>query len=204
MIGRVFGWLGRKVVLYAMLVVAIAASTFVVPWVKQVAVGTTPTQMRASALSDAASRIESERDAAARSFLEKAHVLRLESIDKLDERRRGLIKERAELAESIGAAKLAWVLAIIDQTKLLAIERSKLRVVVIDQELSAISAARDAAASNSASIAAQADLAAQQREVERLVPQCNQANRKTNDLSANRFHAGCTKIKPSGKRWTPS
>lgn len=181
MIGKVFGWLGRKAVLYAMLVVAIAAGTFVVPFIKQVMSGTTPTQMRHRALSNAASKIASERDAAARSFLEKAHLLRFESIDKLEERRRGLIKERAELAESIGAAKSAWVLAIIDQTKLLAIERSKLRVAVIDQELSAISAARDAAASKGASITAQADLATQQREVEGLVPLCNQANRNVSE-----------------------
>lgn len=133
----------------------------------------TPTQMRTHVLSTAASRIAFERDAAARSFVEKARVLRFESIVKLDGQGRDLIKERAQLTGSINAAKSAWVLAIVDQKMLLAIERSKLRVAVIDQELSAISAARDAAASNGASIAAKADLAAQQREVERLVAQCS-------------------------------
>ena len=160
-----------------MLVVAIGASTFVIPWVKQVAVGKTPTQTRAYVLGDAASKIATERNAAVRSFKERARGLRLESIEKLDEQRRDLTKERAQLVGSISAAKPAWVLALVDQKMLLAIERSKLRVAVVDQELSAISAARDAAASNGASIAAKADLATQQHEVDRLLSPCNQANR---------------------------
>ena len=176
MIGKVFGWLGRNAVLYAILVVAIAASTFVVPWIKQAAVGKMPTQIRTHILSTAASSIASEREAAASSFAEKTRSLRFQSIDKLDEQHRGLIKERAQLVESISAAKSAWMLAITDQKMLLAIERSKLRVAVIDQELSAISAARNAAASNGASIVAKADLVAQQREVGRLAAVCDQSN----------------------------
>lgn len=177
MIGKVFGWLGRNAVLYAILVVAIAVSSLVVPWIKQVAVGKTPTQIRAHVLGTAASRIASERDAAAEAFVDKARDLRFKSVDKLDEQRGGLIKERAQLVETIGAAKSAWVLAIVDQKALLAVERSKVRVAVIDQELSAISAARDAATTNGASITAKANLIAQQGDVKRLVLLCNQANR---------------------------
>ena len=177
MIGSVFGWLGRKAVLYVLLVVAIAASTFVVPWIKQVAAGTISTQKRTHVLSIAASRIASERDAAAKWFGENARVLRFESIVKLDEQGRRLNKERVELEVSIDAAKPAWVLAIVDQNMLLAIERNKLRVAVIDQELPAISAARDVVVSNGASIKAIGDLSAQTREAMRLAPPCDQARR---------------------------
>ena len=177
MIGKVLGWLGRKAAIYVMLVVAIAASTFIVPWVKQIAVGQTPAQVRMHILSTAAGRMASERDAAMRSFVAKSRDLRFQGIDKLDKQRRGLLKERAALVERIGTAKPAWVLALVDQELLLAIERSKLRVSVIDQELAAISAARDAVATNGASLAARTDLAAQQDAVGRLVPLCNQANR---------------------------
>lgn len=176
MIGKVFGWLRRTAVLYVILFVAIAASTFVVPWIKQVFVEKAQLQTRVQELDSAAIRIKSERDTAAKIFVAKARALRFESIDKLDERRRELIKKRDQLARSISAAKSAWELAIFDQKELLTIERNKLRVAVINQELSALSAARDAAASNGASLAARADLAAQQREVGRLVPLCNQAN----------------------------
>lgn len=177
LIGKLFGWLGRTVVLYAMLVVAIAASSFVVPRMKQIVAGKTPAQIRTHVLNGAVSRIASERDAAARSFKEQARNLRLQSINKLDQKRRGLIAERAQLLAAIDAAKPAWMLAIVDQGALLAVERSKLRVAVIDQQLSAISAAREAAITNVASVAAKANLAAQQREVGRLIPLCNQANR---------------------------
>ena len=175
MIGSVFGWLGRKAVLYVLLVVAIAASTFVVPWIKQVAAGTISTQKRTHVLGIAASRIASERDAAAKWFGENARVLRFESIVKLDEQGRRLNKERVELEVSINAAKPAWVLAIVDQNLLLDIERSKLRVAVIDQQLPAISAARDVVVSNGASIKAIGNLPAQTREAMRLAPPCDQA-----------------------------
>jgi hypothetical protein len=177
LIGKLFGWLGRKAVLYAILVVAIAASTFVVPRIKQIAVGKTPAQTRTHVLDSAVSRIASERDAAATSFVEKARDLGFQSIQKLDQERRGLIEERTQLLAAIDAAKSAWVLAIVDRAALLAVERSKLRVAVIDQQLSAISAAREAAVTNGASVAAKANLAAQQWEGKRLVPLCNQANR---------------------------
>ena len=176
MIGKVFGWLQRTAVLYVILFVAIAASTFVVPWIKQVFVEKAQLQTRFQALDSAVIKIKSERDAAAKIFVAKARTLRFESIDKLDKRRRELIKEHDQLARSIKAAKSARMLAIFDQKELLTIERNKLRVAVIKQELSALSAARDAAASNGASLAARADLAAQQRKVGRLVPLCNQAN----------------------------
>lgn len=176
MIGKVFGWLGRKAMLYAILVVAIAAGSFVVPWIKQVAVGNTPTQVRKHVLSTAASTIMSERDAAATSFVENTRDLRFKTIDKLDEQRRGLLEERDQLVRIISAAKSAWVLAVVDQKALLAVERSKLRVAVIDQELSAISAAREAAATDAASIAATTNLEAQNGKVKRLVHLCDQAN----------------------------
>jgi hypothetical protein len=145
-----------------------------------------------------------ERETAKRSFLDKAHHLRFESIDKLDERCPALIKERAELAESIGRAESPWVLAIINQTKRLAIERSKLRVAVIDQELSAISAARNAVASDGESIAAQADLAAQQRNVARLF----RCVTKPGGTSSNMSSVGVGKCGSGGRaqstqRWSP-
>jgi hypothetical protein len=177
LIGKLFGWLGRKVVLYAILLVAIAASSFVVPRIKQIAVGKAPAQIRTHVLDAAASRIALERNAAAQSFKEQARNLRSQSIDKLDQERRSLITERAQLLATIGTAKSAWILAIVDQGALLTVERSKLRVAVIDQQLSAISAAREAALTNGASVAAKANLAVQQREVERLIPLCNQASR---------------------------
>ena len=172
---RVIGWLGRKAVLYILLVAAIAASTFFIPWVKQVALGRSPTLVRMQVLKDAKSRIESKRDVEEKSFRQAAVALRSESIGKLDDRRRALNEERARLMRSINDARSPWALALINQKALLAIELSRLRVAVIDQELAAISTARDAATSDGALIAAKADLATQKREVARLSSMCNRA-----------------------------
>lgn len=172
---RVIGWLGRKAVLYILLVAAIAASTFFIPWVKQVALGRSPTLVRMQVLEDAKSRIESKRDVEEKSFRQAAVALRSKSIGKLDDRRRALNEKRARLMQSINDARSPWALALINQKALLAIELSRLRVAVIDQELAAISTARDAATSDGASIAAKADLARQKREIARLNSTCNRA-----------------------------
>lgn len=175
---RVFGWLGRKAVLYILLIAAVALSTFLIPWLKQVAFGRSPTLVRMQVLEDAKSRIASKRDLAEKSFAQTARALRSESIGKLDDRRRALNEERDRLNQSIKAAKSPWELALLNQKELLNTELNKLQVAVIDQELAAISAARDAATSDGASIAARVDLAQQQREVARLNSMCAGAKSK--------------------------
>ncbi|WP_137898911.1 hypothetical protein [Sphingomonas sp. 2SG] len=52
-IRQLLGWLGRKAVLYIALVVAIGLATTAALWVRQVAAGTTPTQVRAQVLENA-------------------------------------------------------------------------------------------------------------------------------------------------------
>ena len=115
---RLAGWLGRKVVLYILLVAAIAVSTFLIPWLKQIAFGRSPTLVRMQVLEDAKSRIASKRDAAEKSFGQTARVLRRESIGKLDDRRRALNEERDRLNQSIKAAKSPCAVALIKQKEL--------------------------------------------------------------------------------------
>ena len=76
MMRRVFGWLGRKAVLYILLIAAVALSTFLIPWLKQVAFGRSPTLVRMQVLEDAKSRIASKRDLAEKSFAQTARALR--------------------------------------------------------------------------------------------------------------------------------
>jgi uncharacterized protein (AIM24 family) len=180
-IRHLLGWLGRKAVLYIALVVAIGLATMTAPWVRQVAAGTTPTQVRAQVLENANGSIAAERDAATRAFAGRVGSLRTQSLADLAERERQLRAERAALAGAIGAAKPAWVLALADREELIANERRKLRVALIDQELPVIVAAFEAVGNDGAAIAAQADLSTQQRIVVRAVPACNNATKQMRD-----------------------
>ncbi|NJR80373.1 AIM24 family protein [Sphingomonas corticis] len=181
-VGKVFGWLGRKGVLYLALVAAIAASTFILPWAKQFVVGRTPIQVRQRVLADAASTIAAERQAAIAAFRKNALALHRTSVSRLDEQRRTLRAERDDLAKRVVAGKPAWALAIVDQNELIAIERAKLRIKVIDQQLGAISTARAAVVSKGASLTAEADVAAQKRRVATLIPLCNRADAKVSSF----------------------
>lgn len=175
--GKVFGWLGRKAALYVALVAALALGTFVGPWVKQLWVGQAEIRVRSQVLAAAARTLASERAAATSSFEQTTRALRTTTVGQLDQRQRALNGERDRLAQVVNAARPAWVLAVLDRHALMDVERKKLRMAVIDQELAAISAARNAAASNGASLLAQANVAAQDRQLSRLVAQCDAAGR---------------------------
>jgi uncharacterized protein (AIM24 family) len=177
-IGRLFGWFGRKAFLYIVLVVAIASGTVVVPWMKQVVAGTTPAQVRASVLNGAIREMEAEREANIRAFTERVGSLQKSSLQGLTKRERQLQSERATLTDAINGSQPAWALALTDREELLANERRKLRLAVIDQELPAIAAARAAVASKGATIAARADLSTQQQIADLAAAACNTGKRR--------------------------
>lgn len=174
----IFGWLGRKAGLYVLLVVAIGVGTVAVPWAKQVITGVRLAEVREQVLGDTTRTIATERDDAANTFRAHALSLRSKSAAQLDDQRRRLRLERDDLRKQIGDEGPAWALALVDQKALLNNERRKLRVAWIDQELAAIDSARAAVASNGASIAAQANLDAQQKLVARTVPLCKAATQR--------------------------
>ena len=140
MIAKLMGWLGRKAVLYVVLVIAIGIATIFAPWVKQVIAGSTSTQVRSQALGVANRTIAEERDEAIRAFNRKGQLLRGEGAAQLHARMQRLEAERSDLRKQLGDAKSAWVLALLDRAELLANERRKLRIAVIEQEVAVIMA----------------------------------------------------------------
>lgn len=172
-IGKVLGWLGRKAVLYVVLVAAIAASTFVVPWVKQTVTGGREAQQRHETLSDAKKTILAERDAAQASFRAGARNLSGQTVAQLTSHRLGLSGERVKLRQQVAAAKPIWMLAITDKQALLRLERDKLQISVIDQELAVIDAALSLRERDASSLSALADLRTQQRRLDAAIRRCS-------------------------------
>lgn len=175
MVADVFGWLGRKAVLYVLLVLAIGCATLLAPWLKQVLAGTTPTQLRAQILDEANRAIAAERDRTTQTFKIETASLRTASLETLARRAANLESERMRLLGALASAKPSWLLALSDRQALLTNERQRLRVAWIDQELPVIAAAREAVASRGASLAAAADLSAQQEAVDRATSLCKAA-----------------------------
>ncbi|GGE95534.1 hypothetical protein [Sphingomonas prati] len=179
MFGRLVGWLGRHVVLYVALVVAIAAGLFAAPFVRQVIQETTPVQVAPPVLDHAVRMMAAEQQTAAEQFEARSRALRTQGLASLVKREQDLRAERAVLAGAISRARSTFALAVSDRNELMRNERRKLRVALIDQELSVIAAGRAAIASDQASRAAYFSLSVQQRLVDRTIPACNDAVRRT-------------------------
>lgn len=105
MIGKILGWLGRKAVLYILLVVAIGIATIFAPWAKQVIAGSTSTQVRSQALNTTNRTIVMERGEAIRAFHRQAPSLRNQGIAQLDTRLQRLEAERFDLLQQLADAK---------------------------------------------------------------------------------------------------
>lgn len=173
MIAKLLGWLGRKAVLYVVLVIAIGIATIFAPWVKQVIAGSTSTQVRSQALGVANRTIAEERDEAIRAFHRKGQLLRGEGAAQLHARMQRLEAERSDLRKQLGDAKSAWVLALLDRAELLANERRRLRIAVIEQEVAVIMATLAGVDTNTETLAAAANLDKQNRRVAEVVGDCN-------------------------------
>ena len=183
-IGKLTGWLGRKAFLYVALVIAIGTATIIVPWVKQVIFGTTPTQIRANVLSDAMGKIDDDQEAAKRAFLDEASSLESRSLKEINDRKQRREIERRQLEMQGDTARPYQILALTDPAELLANEQRKLRIRVIKQELSALSAAEDLVRRQKWSFTASASLAQQQKKLSRAIPLCNSASAALNRYEA--------------------
>lgn len=173
MIAKVLGWLGRKAVLYVVLVIAIGIATIFAPWAKQVITGSTSTQVRSKVLGLANRTIAVERDEAVQAFFNKVQSLRGGGAAHLDARKQSLKAERFDLLKQLADAKPAWALALLNQQELIANERRKLRVAMIDQEIAVIIAILAVGDSNGETLAAAANLEKQNRRVAEAVRDCN-------------------------------
>lgn len=174
-IARFFGWLGRRLLLYLLLVVAIGAAGFVGPWVKRELAGGLSAERRAMALEEASQRFAAERDGEVGRLKAGAQMWRGRGIGELDaaiaERQRALIAARRAAAD----LPPRWRLALEGSDAVLAAERLRLRAAVIEEELASLRAARLLAASNGQAARSLIDLNTQRVAAGQAAARCRAA-----------------------------
>uniref|UniRef100_UPI0005668880 hypothetical protein n=1 Tax=Rhizorhabdus wittichii TaxID=160791 RepID=UPI0005668880 len=180
-IGRAFGWLGRRLLLYALLVCAIGFATFALPWIKREIEGDRQAQQRYEALDLSRRQLDREiataRDAIGTSVAET----RQQGVAAIDARIALAEREKMALEQAGRNAPSTFVLALQGRDALLAAKRRELRVLMLDREIGALQAARSLALADRASIAAATDLQAQRAAAQAAIRGCDGAR---GDLAA--------------------
>ncbi len=176
-LGRLLTWLGRKVLLYAMLVVAIGVATFVLPWAKTELGGARRAETRFSALDDASRRFGAEIDSAAKAWRDRAAALRGQSVAAIDTQAAALRRERAGLDQQVQAAGPTWAVALKGSEAVLATQRLKLRIAAIDAELDALAQARALALADAQTIGALSNVQQQAARMAQTAARCAEARR---------------------------
>ena len=176
-LGQLFSWLTRKAFLYVALVLAIGAATFVLPWVGQQLGDRVELRTRDAALQNAAAIIAEERELAEQQFTSNAAKLQNKSLEALQGQQRELQGEAANLRRQIDGAGPAWQLAVLDRDELLANERRKLRLSIVNQEITAVAAASSVVATRGKSLADRTTLRVQQNRLEKAQVACDAARK---------------------------
>lgn len=143
-IKRIFGWLGGKAILFVLIVLAILASTFVVPWLKTQWNEPGRRLSIAQRLDTVKGQLEEERAAAERRLAGAAVEARTKGIGEID---RALADARqakalAERHRRSGRAQLDSLLTA-DADALLGDRLRELEIQYRDREIAGLSAARD-------------------------------------------------------------
>lgn len=174
-IGRVFGWLGRRLLLYVLLVSAIAFATFALPWIKREIEGDRQARHRYEALSLSQSQLESEVDAAERGLKTSLAATRRQGIDALDRRIAVAEAERGALARQGGRTPSLFVLALQGSDAVLAAKRRELRLLLLDRELEGLRTARALALADGRLATATIDTERQREAALKAVRRCDEA-----------------------------
>ncbi|MHA3790290.1 hypothetical protein [Sphingomonas sp. YL-JM2C] len=180
-IGRAFGWLGRRLLLYALLVCAIGFATFALPWIKREIEGDRQAQQRYEALDLSRRQLDREIATARDAIGTSVAATRQQGVAALDARIALAEREKAALEQVGRNAPSTFVLALQGRDALLAAKRRELHVLMLDREIGALRAARSLALADRASIAAATDLQAQRAAAQAAIHGCDGARE---DLAA--------------------
>ncbi len=158
MIGRAFGWLGRRLLLYVLLVCGIGFATFALPWIKREIEGDRQAQQRYEVLTSARAQMATEADAARRQLTTTIATSRQQGLAALDARIAGAEAEKTTLDRTARNTPPTFVLALQGSDAVLAAKRRELRVLLLDREIVALRSARALAVADQASVAATLDV----------------------------------------------
>jgi len=178
-IGRAFGWLGRRLLLYVLLVCAIGFATFALPWITREIEGDRRAQLRYETLSDVRQRIEGEIATARRGTAESVAAARRQGVAALDARIAAAEAERAALARESALTPPTFVLALRGSDAVMAAKRRELRILLLERELDSLRAARTLAVADASAEAAALDMQRQREAALRAIRTCDTAREAT-------------------------
>ncbi|KQX18441.1 MULTISPECIES: hypothetical protein [unclassified Sphingomonas] len=174
-IGRAFGWLGRRLLLYGLLVAAIGFATFALPWIKREVAGDRQAQQRYAALNLSRERLDAEADAAGRRAASSIAATRRQGMAALDARIVAAEAEKGALEQAGRNAPSTFKLALQGSDALIAAKRRELRILMLDREIGGLRATRALAAADQASIAAAIDTRRQHAVAVEAIRSCDTA-----------------------------
>jgi hypothetical protein len=111
-IGRAFGWLGRRLALYVVLVAAIGFATFALPWIKREIEGDRQARQRYEALNQSHGQLEADIDAARRRLIASLDATRQQGLAAIDDRIAVATQEKTALEQAARNAPSTFVLAL--------------------------------------------------------------------------------------------
>lgn len=174
-IGRAFGWLGRRLALYVVLVAAIGFATFALPWIKREIEGDRQAGQRYEALSQSHGQLAADIDAARRRLTGSLDATRRQGLAAIDGRIAVATQEKAALEQAARNTPSTFVLALRGSDAVLAAKRRELSLLMLDREIDGLRAARAIAAADQASLAAALDIQRQRTAALAAIATCDAA-----------------------------
>lgn len=174
-IGRAFGWLGRRLALYVVLVAAIGFATFALPWIKREIEGDRQARQRYEALNQSHGQLDADIDAARRRLTASLDATRQQGLVAIDGRIAIATQEKTALEQAARNTPSTFVLALRGSDAVLAAKRRELNLLMLDREIAGLRAARAIAAADQASVAATLDIRRQRATALAAIASCDAA-----------------------------
>lgn len=174
-IGRAFGWLGRRLALYVVLVAAIGFATFALPWIKREIEGDRQARQRYEALNQSHGQLDADIDTARRRLTASLDATRQQGLVAIDGRIAVATQEKTALEQAARNTPSTFVLALRGSDAVLAAKRRELNLLMLDREIAGLRAARAIAAADQASVAATLDIRRQRATALAAIASCDAA-----------------------------
>ncbi len=170
-----FGWIGRRAIVYLLLVAALVAAASLLPWLRSEWVGPGDVRTRVARLAPVQAAVVRAASEGECDFAARLRAMRTDSVARLDARLRAAEGERAALiAARPGRGATLIHLATGDAQAVLADQRRELTIILRTREIASLRRAIELATAEAA-LASFADLRTRAREADRLRASCGTA-----------------------------
>lgn len=172
---RIVRWFGRRLLLYALLVAAIGFAAIALPWIREQVQGDRVARLHHAALLDARRTLQPRLDGAAAEVSARVDQARRGGLDAIDRQIAETDTRRQALDRQIAESPSTLILAARGSEALLQAKRAEFDLLVAEQELAGLHAARAALLADRDRIAAMVDLQAQTAALRQARTRCDQA-----------------------------